>query len=78
MADKLSRLMRAMDNHFAPADAFPGNAARWRELKRQIVRMKDALDIVHTTLREERERGTPITAATARKLEGYARFGLKE
>jgi hypothetical protein len=38
--------------------------------------MKDALDLVHTTLREERERGIPFTHDAARKLEGYARFGL--
>jgi hypothetical protein len=29
-----------------------------------------------TTLREEREHGIALTADTARKLEGYVRFGL--
>jgi hypothetical protein len=34
-----------------------------------------ALDLVHTTLREERDRGIP-TAETARKLERYARVQI--
>jgi hypothetical protein len=38
--------------------------------------MKDALNLVETTLREERERGRPFTAEMARKLEDYARWGL--
>jgi hypothetical protein len=40
--------------------------------------MKDSLDLVQTTLREERERGKPLSTDTARKLEGYAHFGLGE
>jgi hypothetical protein len=35
-----------------------------------------ALDLVPTSLREERERGIPLSADTARKPEGYAHFGL--
>jgi hypothetical protein len=36
------------------------------------------LTLVQTTLREERDRGVPLSADTARKLEGYASFGLGE
>jgi hypothetical protein len=68
--------LAALDNHFAADDQLPADAARWRELKRHLVPMKDALDLVQTTLREERERGMALTADTAHKLEGYARFGL--
>jgi hypothetical protein len=78
MADKLFRILAHLDAHFAADDVLPADADRWRELKRYIVRMEDALDVVHTTLREQRERGIALTADTARKLEGYARFGLGE
>ena len=52
------------------------DADRWRALKLHIIRMKDALNLVHTMLREQRERGIPFTDDAARKLEGYCRFGL--
>jgi hypothetical protein len=45
-------------------------------LKRHIVRMLDGLTPVEMTLRQERELGRPFTEEMARKLEGYARFGL--
>jgi hypothetical protein len=76
MAHQIFRLIARLDDHFAADDQLPADAARWRELKRQLIRMKDALDLVQTTLREERERGIPLSADTARKLEGYAPFGL--
>ena len=38
--------------------------------------MKDGLNLVETTLRMERELGRPFTEEMARKVEGYARFGL--
>jgi hypothetical protein len=78
MTDKLFRLIASMDSVFACDDQSPADCARWRELKRHIIRMKDALDLVETTLREERERGIPLTTEASRKLEGYARFGLQE
>jgi hypothetical protein len=37
--------------------------------------MRDALN-VHGTLHDERERGIPLTPETARKLEGWARWGM--
>jgi hypothetical protein len=73
---QLFRLIARLDDHFAADDQLPANAARWRELKRHVIQMKNALDLVQTTLREERERGVPLTSDTPRKLEGYARFGL--
>jgi hypothetical protein len=75
---QLFRLIALMDSHFAADDQAPADAANWRELKRRIVRMKDGLDMVHNTLRDERERGIPFMPETARKIEGYARFGLRE
>jgi len=65
-----------MDGHFAADDQSPADRNDWKALKRHIVRLMDGLALVETTLREERERGIPLTAETGRKLEGYARFGL--
>jgi hypothetical protein len=58
-------------------DASPADRRDWKALKRHVVRMKDALNFVETTLREEHELGRPFDAEMAKKLEGYARFGLK-
>jgi hypothetical protein len=43
--DQLLRIMAALDGHFAADDCTPADADRWRELKRHIVRMRDALDL---------------------------------
>jgi hypothetical protein len=75
-ADQLLRIIAVLDKHFAAEDQPPADRDRWRELLRRIVRMKDALNLVRTTLREERKRGIPPTPDTARKIEKYARFGL--
>src|SRR5262249_41199678 len=72
---QLYRLMARMDSVFACNDQSPANRNDWRELKHHIVRMRDGLTLVHVTLREERERGISLTAETARKLEGWARWG---
>jgi hypothetical protein len=48
--DQLLRILAALDGHFADEDAFPADADRWRQLKRQIVRMKDALDLARIEL----------------------------
>jgi len=76
MSYQLFRLMARMDSVFACNDQAPADRNDWRELKRHIVRMKTTLTLVHLTLREERERGVSLTAQTARKLEGYTRWGL--
>src|SRR5215813_7722486 len=57
-------------------DQAPADRNDWRELKRHIVRMKTTLNLVHTTLREERGHGISLTAEIARKLVSYARWGL--
>ena len=46
---------------------------RWRELRRPVVRMRDALALGRLTVADE-----PLTSVTARELEGYAKFGLGE
>jgi hypothetical protein len=74
--DQLLRIIAALDKHFAGEDQLPADRDRWRELLRRMVRMKDALELVRTTLREERKRGIPPTPNTARKIEKYARAGL--
>ena len=61
------RLIARMDSHFACDNRFPADCALWRELKRRIIRRKDAVDRVETTLREERERGIPLTSDTAQR-----------
>jgi hypothetical protein len=50
MADQLFRVMAALDNHFAAADQLPADAARWGELKRHVIRMRDGRVLVETTL----------------------------
>jgi hypothetical protein len=71
----LFTLLARMDSYFAADDASPADRRDWK--KRHIVRMLDVLTLVEATLREERERGRPFGAEMAKKLEGYARFGLK-
>jgi hypothetical protein len=75
-ADQLLRIIATLDKHFAAKNQQPADRDRWRELLRRIVRMKDALDLVRTTLREQRKRGIPPTPDTLRKIEKYARVGL--
>jgi hypothetical protein len=74
--DPLYWIIAQLDGHFAADDVSPADASTWRECRRHIIRMRDGLLMVQTTLREERERGTPLTADTGRMLEGYAKFGL--
>src|SRR5262245_15464726 len=59
---------------FAALDVKTGEVIE--ALKRHILGMMDGLSIVETTLRMERELGKPFTEGMARKVEGYARFGL--
>jgi hypothetical protein len=48
--DQLLRIMAALDGHFAADDCSLAEADRWRQLKRHIVRMKDALDLARIEL----------------------------
>jgi hypothetical protein len=73
MADQLFRLIASLDSHFAADDAFPADAARWRELKRHIVRMKDGLDMARIEVRSR-----PLTEELARTIERHLDFGLAE
>jgi exopolysaccharide production protein ExoZ len=59
----------ALTHHFfeRPNIVLLREIGRWRTLKRHIIRMKYGLDLVETTLREERECGIAITEETARK-----------
>jgi hypothetical protein len=75
MSDQLLRLIACMNSHFTCDDRSPADCETWRQLRRHIVRMRDALTLVYITLREERKRGIPLTAETGRKLEGWAHWG---
>jgi hypothetical protein len=48
--DQLLRILAQLDKHFAADDCSPADADRWRELKRHIVRFKDALDLARIEL----------------------------
>ena len=48
--DQLPRILAALDGDFTADDCSPADADRWRELKRHIVRMKDALDLARIEL----------------------------
>jgi hypothetical protein len=74
--DQLLRIMAALDGHFAADDCSPADADRWREMKRQVTRMRSSLSLVATSIAKMRELGMPMTDDEARKIEGYVRFGL--
>jgi hypothetical protein len=66
--DQLLRILAQLDEHFDADDCSPAYADRWRELKRHIVRSKDALDLA----RIELDRSSP-DAGMALK---HVRWGL--
>jgi len=75
--DRLFHLMRSIDSAFAYDGQLPAERNNhWRQLRRHIVRMNDALTLVHSTLRAERELGIALSEETAHKIEGYARWPL--
>jgi hypothetical protein len=77
MSQRLFHLMRSVDSAFAGGAQLPTDRnSHWRQLKRHIVCMQDALSLVHTTLHMERELGIALSEDTARKIEGYARWAL--
>jgi hypothetical protein len=76
--DHLFRLTAQLDSNFAMDAVLPAYVEHWCEVKRHIARMMGGLTLVEMTLREERERGIPISEETARKLERDVRFGLGE
>jgi len=59
--DQLKRPITGIDRHFKDDD-------RWRELKRHIVRIKDALDPVESTVRMEPLLGDTEMGEQARRL----------
>jgi len=48
--DQLLRVMFALDRHFDDDGISPAHVDRWDELKRQILRMKEGLDLALTVL----------------------------
>ena len=76
--DQFLHIIAQLDGHFRSDDISPADADRWQELKRHITRMRTSLDLVVTSTSKMREHGMPMTDDEARKIEGYARFGLGE
>jgi hypothetical protein len=76
--DQVLRIIAQLDGLFASDDVSPADADRWKELKRHITRMRTSLDLVATSIAKMRKLGTPMTDDEARKIEGYARFGMGE
>jgi hypothetical protein len=74
--DQTLRIVAQLDGLFASDDVSPADQDRWKELKRQITRMRSSLSLVATSIAKMRELGMPMTDDEARKLENYARFGL--
>jgi hypothetical protein len=68
--DQPLRILAQLDKHFAADDCSLADADRWRELKRHIVRMKDALDLAGIEL--DRKAPEPSKA-----LE-YVQWGLDQ
>jgi hypothetical protein len=68
--DQLFRIIAALDRHFSAEDVSPADAVKWRELKRHIARMKNALELAAVALQE------PLTEDTASLIQGYVRLGL--
>ena len=48
--DQLLRILAQLDKHFDDDGCSPADQDRWRELKRYIVRFKDALDLARIEL----------------------------
>jgi hypothetical protein len=77
LSQRLFHLMKSIDSAFAGEGQLPAERNNhWHQLKRHIMRMQDALSLVQTTIRVERELGIAPSEETARKLEGYARWPL--
>jgi hypothetical protein len=70
--DRLFRTIATLYGHFAADDCWPADQDRWCELRRHVVRMGDALALGQLTVT-----GEPLTSVTARKLEGYMKFGRR-
>jgi hypothetical protein len=66
--DQLLRILAQLDGVFAADDISPTDADRWRQLKRHIARMKDALDLA----RIELDRKVPEPSKALR----HVRWGL--
>src|SRR5262249_39641457 len=66
------RIMFALDRHFDVAGISPAHMDRWDEVKRQVVRMKEGLDLALTVLVS----GAPANEEKVRKTLAHVRFGL--
>jgi hypothetical protein len=72
--DQLLRIMFALDRHFDDDGISPDQMDRWDELKRQVVRMKEGLDLALTVLVS----GAPANEEKLRRALEHVRYGLGE
>jgi hypothetical protein len=68
--NQLFRIVAARDGRFAADDC---DQDRWRQVRRHVMRMRNAPDLAQLTVADE-----PLPSGTARKLEAYVKFGLGE
>jgi hypothetical protein len=72
--DQLLRILFALDRHFDDDRVSPADVDRWDELKRRVVRMKEALELALGELVS----GAPANEDKVRKALGHVLFGLGE
>jgi len=70
--DQLLRVMFALDLHFDDDGISPAHVDRWDELKRQVVRMKEGLDLALTVLVS----GAPANEEKVRRALEHVRYAL--
>ena len=70
--EELTRIIARLDAHFGD---HPGDADRWKELRRCISRMFGALALVEFTLREQ---GHSIPPEIRQRLQDHAAWGFGE
>jgi len=77
-ADRLFRIITCGTAISPPMTTLRPTSTGWRELKRQIARMRGGLVLFDIHIAGGAQAGIPFTADTARKLEQHTRFGLSE
>jgi hypothetical protein len=72
--DQLLRIVAALDRHFDDDRVSLADQDRWGELKRQVARMKEGLELTLGELVS----GAPANEEKVRKALRHVRFGLDE
>ena len=72
--ETIRHILFALDRHFDDDRISPADVDRWDELKRQVVRMKEGLDLALTVLVS----GAPANEEKVRRALEHVRYGLGE